>query len=226
MKLLGVMAVSALALGCKSAPRAPTTGPGNLGGTPAVATLARGDDFNPLPRAGCVGWSPTARAAACVTGWRNDHAAGESALSLEWVGSDEVPAELTDRITAAELDVLDAQLARGGYQALTGAGTALDPGTPTFVGGVTVAWTRTETVAMGENQPPTHRNLVTATCRDQTLAISDTELEGDSPTVTARALGDRVLIEVVIDIGREGEYGTHATAAVIDPTACTIVTAE
>lgn len=225
MKLLGVMAASALALGCKSATRGPA-GPDNQGGAPAVATLARGDDANPVPRAGCVGWSATARAAACVIGWRNDHAAGESAVSLEWVGSDEVPAELTAAVTAAELDALDAQLVGGGYLAFTGAGTALDPGTPTFVGGVTVAWTRTETVALGENQPPTHRNLVTATCRDQTLAVSDTELEGDAPTVTARALGDRVLVEVVIGVAREGEYGTHAAAAVIDPTACTIVTAD
>lgn len=200
----------------------------------ATAATAAAPDAAPAPTAdavtitagkepprGCFGWAAQQLAAACVTGTITN---GQPELQVTFVGGtgEAVPVAATiDEGTAAKLN---AALATNGYAAPTGAVTPLEPGKPLTLGAATLTLESKTTAPGGDNVAPTAAITLTAVCGGKDLELYRQELEGATPTVTARALGDRLVIEVSIKVAREGEQSEQLGVAVLDPATCVAAT--
>jgi hypothetical protein len=176
------------------------------------------------PALGCFAWSPSRKAAACVTGSISN---GDPELFVEYVGAGAPPGlELSKAFDAAGLAAVNEALSRDGFTQLAGNDDAVTEGKAFPVGpsasSLSILWTRTQTDPGGENQPPSHKNELVATCNGKPVSLLTLEAEGDNPTVSVRTIGAHALVSLHVHIAREGEQADQFSAAVLDTATCTV----
>ncbi|MBL8621517.1 MAG: hypothetical protein JNK64_09445 [Myxococcales bacterium] len=187
---------------------------------PAGATAAKVEAGKETPR-GCIGWASKLHAAACVTGTMTN---GEPDLQVAFVGSTTAAIAVAASLGDDDAAKINAALATDGYVAPSGAATPLVSGTPLTLGAATLTFTSKETAKGGDNVAPTTAVTLTAVCGGKDVELLKAEREGVTPTVTVRSLDDRLLIEVTLQIAREGEQGSEHGVAVLDPATCAAAT--
>src|SRR5688500_8383564 len=165
--LASLLFVLAACKGKKTEPAAAPPTPGS-----ASAAVVEIDAAAPAPKAvtvpagvanfGCLGWSKSAKAAACITG---ESALGEPAkFALTYLGGSEPPTPITvkqgggedmfDDVTAA-----NASLAKLGVEPFAGDAKDIEPGKTTDLGGgASIDWKTKETKKGGDNFGPTIRH--------------------------------------------------------------------
>ena len=208
-------------------PSGPGTGSASASGRPvadaaaAPAAPAAQLTAGAAPALGCFAWSASRKAAACVTGSISN---GEPELYIEYVGAGASPGlELSKTFAAAGITAVNESLAREGFSPLSGNDDALTAGKPLPVGSsLSILWTRTQTDPGGENQPPTHKNDLVATCNGKPVPLLTVEAEGDNPRPSVRSIGGHALISLHVNIGREGEQADQFSAAVLDTASCAV----
>jgi hypothetical protein len=191
----------------------------------AAAAVPNGPAAKVLPGKetprGCIGWSAKQHAAACVTGTMTN---GEPDLQVVFVGGTGAAVPVAASLADDDAAKINAALAIDGYVVPSGAVTTLEPGKPLTLGTATLTLDRKTTKPGGNNVAPTAAIKLTAVCGGKDVVLYREELEGGTPTVTVRAIDDRLLIEVTIAIAREGEQGETFGAAVLAPATCVAAT--
>lgn len=187
---------------------------------PAGAAAAKVEAGKETPR-GCIGWASKLHAAACVTGTMTN---GEPDLRVAFVGSATAAIAVAASLGDDDAAKINAALAINGYVAPSGAATPLVSGKPVTLGAATLTFTSKETAQGGDNVAPTTAVTLTAACGGKDVELLKDEREGITPTVTVRSLDDRLLIEVTLQIAREGEQGREHGVAVLDPATCVAAT--
>ncbi len=173
---------------------------------------------NQQPALGCFAWSDKLRAAACFTGTTGLGVDFE--VQLHYVGAaGATPVAVTETLDQNTIDAANKYLADNAFAA-PAAATPITAGKDVTVGGVTLSWARKESAPGGDNQPPTYKDRLVATCGTKKLTLLDDETEGGDLTVTVHAQGDRVLVVQQMHVGREGESSDTLDAVVLDPAAC------
>lgn len=242
--MISAALLAAVAAGCKGKgdkakagdpPAAPGSGSAQPAATPDAATAAAATpDAAAAPAAGavtitagkepprgCFGWAAQQFAAACVTGSITN---GQPELQVAFVGGTGEAVPVATTVDEAAAAKLNAALATYGYAAPTGTVTPLELGKPLTLGAATLTLDSKTTKPGGDNVAPTAAIKLTAVCGDKDLELYRQELEGATPTVTVRALDDRLLIEVSIKVAREGEQSEQLGVAVLNPATCVAAT--
>ncbi len=169
---------------------------------------------------GCFAWSARLKSAACIIGERTP---ADGAYRLAFVGGQRPAVKLDAMIDSPTASLVNATLAEDGYAVLAATTTPLTADSPYDLGsGGSLTWSRKQTDAGGDNQPPTHENKVTARCAGATVSVLRDESEGDDPAVTIRTVGDHAIVELTIHVAREGEQSDHVQTAVVDTTSCKV----
>jgi hypothetical protein len=179
------------------------------------ATLPQGK-----PAFGCFAWSAEAKAAACVTGQRGFGV--ESDVALTYVGSSEKPTKLGSAVDAKTVSAIDDVLARKRYLPLGSDKKVLSAEKPLETGTVKLTWTERPTRGGGDNEAPHHETKVVAKCAGREVVLLQNEIEGGDPKVSARAVGEHVIVELAINVSREGENSDRFDAFVLDAATCTV----
>jgi hypothetical protein len=211
--LFALAAVTACKSKQKPEDKPAPTGSGTAVVAPAIdapaAPAAKVKVPNP-PVFGCLGWSPTEKAAACVTG--TSGMGVEENYEVVFEGSSE---------PASKLDAADATLAKLAIEPFPSPAKGIKAGVNDLGGGASLVWTAKETDKGGDNQPPTTKHEIVVTCANKkTAEVVNTEIEGSTPTVTVWSVPDHVVIEVNTHIGREGESSETRTAMVLELATC------
>lgn len=191
----------------------------------AAPTVPTGSTGTPragaAPAFGCFAWSATAKAAACVAGVRMS---GDTRYTLHYLDGKTHEVTLPDPIDDKTAAAVNATLASAGYQPISGDVKPLTAGAPLAVGkDATLSFTATQTDPGGDNQPPTMKHEVSATCAGNTTPVHENEHEGGTAKVTVRMIGGHAVIEIATHIGREGESGDILEAAVVDMATCAVI---
>lgn len=232
MKHAWLLVIALTACGKKDKDAAPATGtaPGTApatGAAPATVDAAAAPTppaagavaltTQTQPTLGCFAWSDKLKAAACFVGTTGLGVDFE--VKLHYVGAaGATPVAVTETLDQNTVDAANKYLADNGFAA---------PATPKLLaagdntaGPVTINWTRKQSAPGGDNQPPTYKDTLVATCGAKKLTLLDTETEGGDLTAFATVQGDRVLVVQHMHVGREGESSDTLDATVIDPAAC------
>lgn len=208
--------IVAPAVGCKGAGTAPVETATSRAAAPP-ARIATGE-----PTFGCFAWSPSLRAAACVTG-TVDRSDGPPKLAVTFVGAASAPVSLTEIVDDAAAKPVDDTLARDGYGALP-EGRQVDAGRPFELGnGASVTVTATETAPGGDNLAPTTKITASVTCGGKQLSLYDDEDEGIGLAVRVHQVGRHVILGLASGQHREGESIDAFEAVLIDTTSCELV---
>jgi hypothetical protein len=230
------IALVVLLVACKGKkPDAQPTPPPTPGSASAVATVEP-DAATPAPAKavvippgvanfGCLGWSKSAKAAACITG---ESALGEPAkFALTYLGGTESPTPITvkqgggedmfDDVTAA-----NASLAKLGVEPFAGDAKDIEPGKTTDLGGgAALDWKTKETKKGGDNTAPTIRHEVVVTCANKATAeVLKVEEEGNNPEMRAWSAPEHVILDFETNIGREGESRRISTPMLLELATC------
>jgi len=210
---------SPVAAGSAAAPSEPAAPSATAPAAPAAppARIATGE-----PAFGCFAWSPSLRAAACVTG-TIDRSDGPPKLAVTFVGATSAPATLNETVDDAAAKPIDAALAKDGYAALP-PGQKVEAGKPFDLGrGASVTVTEKETDAGGDNVAPTTKITATLTCGGKQISLYDHEDEGIGLAVHVHAVGSHVILGLASGQHREGESIDAFEAVVLDPSSCELV---
>ncbi len=205
---------------------ATTAAPGSAVAPPSHrgAKLASGQ-----PRLGCIGWSPTSKSAACVTGMQSA-TASENTYAVSYVGTPAPATKLAFKTTDAG-DVLEepsvsdanATLERLGVEPFAAPAQKIAAAGTTDLGkGATLVWTSKKTDDGGENQPETHKHTIVAKCGATTTELYASEGEGMNPTLAVWSFGDHAVIEVITTRALEGESSVEHSVRVIELATCTV----
>ncbi|AKU95322.1 hypothetical protein AKJ09_01986 [Labilithrix luteola] len=185
-------------------------------GNPAL--LAAG----PAPALGCLAWSESRKAVACLSGATSSVGASEE-RTMTYLGITEPARKVASPIGAADAKAVNATLAQYGFATLDGPKTPLKAGTPAHFGTTTIDWSRKLTNKGGDNQAPTYETKVTASCAEgRTASIWREAIEGETSTITVRPFGTLLVVEWRADIAREGEVGQEHRAALVDGQTCKV----
>jgi hypothetical protein len=194
---------------------------------PVAANAARLASGKPV--LGCLGWSASAKIAACVVG---ETSAGESSvLQVKYLGSSEPATTLAVKdsddgevLDDASVSAVNATLARLGVQPFTSAVKEITKASTTDLGGgAKLEWKSKLISKGGKNMPPTYKHDVDVVCGDRMTSIFASESEGEDPTLKVWNVADHTIIEVHIATAREGEYRVQLVAVVLEPASCTLV---
>jgi hypothetical protein len=88
--------------------------------------------------------------------------------------------------------------------------------------GVSVTFTKKETVPQGENQPPTMKHTVTAKCGGKDVVVLEREDEGGDAKVNVKTAGDQATFTMATHIAREGEMLDETDTVVLDLAGCSV----
>jgi hypothetical protein len=231
--LASLVFVLAACKGKKNEPAAPPPTPGSASAVvvetdaaaaapPAkVVTIAAG-----VANFGCLGWSRSAKAAACITG---ESALGEPAkYLLTFLGTEEPQAKITIKSEGSGEDFYDdltaanAALSKLAVEPFAVDAKDIEPGKTTDLGGgASLTWTAKETVKGGENQPPTMKHLIVVTCANKkTAEVLAIEQDGTNPEIRAWSTPDHVVLDLETHIGREGESRRISTPMMLELATC------
>lgn len=194
-----------LVAACKSSAPAPTTSP------PATSSSGAKLAAGPV-KDGCFAWSASTKALACVVGSRID---GKPAkIGVSFLGGGGSPVSFSDPVGEPTASAVSATLAKEGFEPITGDVQSLTVGTPLQVGAATLVW---------ETKPG--MNIVNATCGDKSGEVVSNSGENRTAAVTARAVGDHVVVEMTVTLTGEGATGKVLYASVLDATSCEAIEA-
>ena len=213
----GSSAAPAKAAGSSAADAAPAP----VAAVSGTARLAAGP-----ARLGCVAWSSTASAAACVIGSGGTDSA---VRNLVFVGAaDGAPViNLPDVIDEADANAANAELVRGGYQALAGAVTTLRAGDALDLGnGVVLRHAHEPSKAGAASDDASGHDTVVAICGGKTVQVASRPSGIGPAVVTVRALAGHALVEVTRGIDFEGDHGNAVDAMVLDLASCAVASAR
>lgn len=179
------------------------------------------------PAFGCIGWSPGAKAAACITG--HSHSNEPSMFTLEFLQLGDAPPEPIELRTTdwdeafvpADVTSANQALALLGVEPLTGTPDVIgEPGTHPIGTTAKLTWTSKLTNRGGDNIAPTHKHDVTARCARKSFRLLSSESEGVDPSLTVRRIEGHAIIEMTLSTGREGEYGEDVAVLLLDLATC------
>ena len=88
--------------------------------------------------------------------------------------------------------------------------------------GVLLTFTKKQTRAGGDNQPPTMKHIVMAKCASGEVVVLQREDEGGDAKVDVTTAGDRATINMHTHIGREGESSDQSDSATLDVATCKV----
>lgn len=201
------MVLMVVAACTSSAPSSSTsTTPAPTGGT-ASAMLAAG----PV-KDGCFAWSAKVKTLACVVGARLDGKPAQ--IGVSFMGGDGSPVSFSDPVDEPTVKAINATLAKDAFEPITGEVQSLTLGAPLKVGAATLTWETKGT-----------SNIVNATCGDKSGEVLSNTGENRTVAVTARAVGDQVIVEMVITLTAAGATGKVHSAGVLDATTCEAIEA-
>jgi hypothetical protein len=169
---------------------------------------------------GCFAWSSATKTPACIGGMRSN-TGGDNEFSLDILdGRKSIP--LTDPI-GADTAALHNRGELAGFERITVVPGGLTAGKPVeVVKGLTLTLTEQQTKPGGENEPPTKKFTIQATCGKTKAEVFSIEDEGSTVTAATRVLGDVVLVETINNVAREGESFQTAEAARIEVATCKV----
>lgn len=198
----------------------PDTAPSNAPTAGSPAKLALGETHQ-----GCIGWSATKKAAACILGEDSDQV---HEAYLVYVGTERPRTSLAESIDENTAKRENETLAKDGYVAFTDKPVDVAQGTKTAAGGsLSITWTLKQTKEGGNNVAPSYSGDVILTCggKDETL-YHQLDEEGLEFAVTLRKLGTHALVEMKLERAREGEFRRTTRVFLMDTASCTFLIEE